>query len=102
MKRSPAPTSLVLLILCLALVGIEATDSRGQGTKTYYQINCGGPTMGPYEQDSHFQGGQTSSDNELVYHANVPNGPPNDVYKTQRTGDFSYVFPDLKPNTEYK
>lgn len=88
----------------LTLLGVfgAAMFTHAQDRKVIYQINCGGPATESYAQDAYFQGGQARSDNELVFHAGVPNSPPNSAYQTGRYGDFSYTFPNLKPNTAYK
>jgi hypothetical protein len=86
------------ILLVVASVG---TRIFAQELKAAYQINCGGPAVGSYSADSYFEGGKTYTTNTRVDTADVSNAPPVAVYNTQRYGNFTYNFPDLKPGAGY-
>jgi len=76
-------------------------SSLAQEPKPVYQINCGGPAIGSYSADAYFEGGKTYTTNTRVVSSDVSNAPPPAVYNTQRYGNFTYNFPDLKPGAGY-
>ena len=64
-------------------------------------VNAGGSAVGDFAGDANFSGGTTYSSNASVDTGNVTNPAPQGVYQTVRYGNFSYVMPDLTPNTTY-
>ncbi len=67
-----------------------------------YQINCGGEASSPYAADQYFTGGTTSSVPSDIITTGITNPAPQDVYRTERIGNTTYTFPNLKIGESYK
>lgn len=83
------------------VVSIAASVSDAQTLKPVYQVNCGGPAVGTFSADTYFQGGTPYGLNAAIDTSAVSNGPPPQVYNSQRYGNFTYSFPNLTPNAQY-
>ena len=67
-----------------------------------YQINCGGNAALPFSSDEYFTGGTVKSISLDIDRTDVINPAPEDVYRTDRRGDSTYLFPKLKSGVTYK
>jgi cellulase/cellobiase CelA1 len=77
----------------------------GTGTpipnNTSYAVNAGGAATGSFDADNYYSGGNTYSTTSSIDTSGVSNPAPQAVYQTERYGNFSYVFPNLKPGAQY-
>ena len=68
-------------------------------------INAGGPPIGNFLADEFFTGGQTYGPNESsispIDLSGLTEPAPADVYRTERTGAFSYTIPNLLVGETY-
>jgi beta-galactosidase len=78
-----------------------ATRASTKGFKPIYQVNCGGQRVLSFMEDRYFSGGGKFETNAGVNTSGVPDPPPDEVYQSERYGNFVYHFPDLKPGAEY-
>ena len=66
-----------------------------------YQINCGGNVESPFAADQYYSGGSQSSVYNTINITSVTDPAPQNVYKSERDGDFTYTFPDLTSGESY-
>ncbi len=66
-----------------------------------YAVNSGGGTVGSFVADNYVTGGVTSSTTASIDLTGVLSPAPAGVYQSERTGNFTYTFDNLKPNAEY-
>jgi uncharacterized repeat protein (TIGR03806 family) len=64
-------------------------------------VNVGGGAAGSYIQDSNFTGGTAGSLRRLDIKG-IPGAVPSDVFRTSRSGSFSYVFSGLMPSAFHR
>lgn len=69
---------------------------------TIYQINCGGEASSTYSADQYYIGGSTFSVTNDIVTTDVNEPAPQDVYRTERRGNSTYTFPNLKTGESYK
>ncbi len=84
--------------------GIEIWKSTNTpptpGTATY-AINAGGGASGAFTEDSYFNGGLVYATDASVNGSNEISPAPENVYQTERYGNFTYTFPNLKAGQAY-
>ncbi|MGO9598501.1 MAG: discoidin domain-containing protein [Isosphaeraceae bacterium] len=64
-------------------------------------VDAGGPAAGSYSADVDFQGGSPVSTTQTVGTNAVASPAPEQVYQTERQGNFTYTMPGLLPNVSY-
>ncbi|MEI7921870.1 MAG: LamG-like jellyroll fold domain-containing protein, partial [Planctomycetota bacterium] len=64
-------------------------------------VAAGGASTGRFGADSGFTGGTTAYTYDSITIENIVNPAPEQVYKTSRTGDFSYSFAELAAGATY-
>jgi hypothetical protein len=64
-------------------------------------IDSGASAGGGYSGDAYYSGGSTYSVSESIDTSGVGSPAPQQVYQTERFGNFSYTIPHLLPNTPY-
>ena len=64
-------------------------------------VNAGGPATGNFAADEYYSGGNTYSTTASIDTSGVSNPAPQAVYQTERFGNFTYTFPNLKPGAQY-
>ncbi|HEY3413640.1 MAG TPA: malectin domain-containing carbohydrate-binding protein [Armatimonadota bacterium] len=64
-----------------------------------WQVNAGGPAVGPVAADAGFAGGAVSSTNALI-DAGASQAVPPAAYSSERYGDFRYVASGLTPGAD--
>ncbi len=64
-------------------------------------LDAGGSAAGSFSPDAYFSGGTTYSVDRPVDTSQVQSPAPQQVYQTERFGDFTYTIPHLVPNTPY-
>ncbi len=64
-------------------------------------LDAGGGSVGSYSADAYYTGGATYSVTDPINTANVVNPAPQQVYQTERYGNFSYTLPHLVPDSPY-
>ncbi len=76
--------------------------STAQDFDPGYAINSGGETIGGFSADNNYQGGETAKFSAPIDSNNVERPASESVYQSERFGNFTYTFPNLKPNVTYK
>jgi hypothetical protein len=66
-----------------------------------YAVNAGGTAVGSFAADELFSGGSTYATTASIDTSAVTNAAPQGVYQTERYGNFSYTFPNLKAGAQY-
>jgi hypothetical protein len=64
-------------------------------------INAGGGAVGAFSADAYFSGGQTANYPDPIDTSQVQNPAPQQVYQTERYGEFTYTIPNLTPGATY-
>ncbi len=64
-------------------------------------IDAGGGQAGSYNTDMDVQGGSTYAVNNHIDTKGVADPAPQEVYQTERYGDFTYTIGGLQPNNTY-
>jgi hypothetical protein len=64
-------------------------------------LDAGGAAAGTYGADAYYNGGSTYSVTAPIDTSGVANPAPEQVYQTERYGNFTYTIPHLLPNTPY-
>ncbi|GCE08936.1 malectin domain-containing carbohydrate-binding protein [Dictyobacter aurantiacus] len=64
-------------------------------------INSGGSATGGFYADGDYNGGQTGSTTSAIDTSAVSNPAPQNLYQTERYGNFTYNVANLKANTAY-
>lgn len=64
-------------------------------------IDAGGGQAGSYNTDMDVQGGSTYAVNHHIDTKGVADPAPQEVYQTERYGDFTYTIGGLQPNNTY-
>jgi len=88
----------------LEAVATATFEHVGLGTATSsgsLGINAGGSQAERFQPDAAFEGGETFSVSEPIDTRRVPRPAPQEVYQTQRTGNFTYIAPNLAPGQRY-
>ena len=62
-------------------------------------IHAGGDSVGGYAADAYYSAGSTYSVTDPIDTSNVANPDPQQVYQTERYGNFSYTLPHLVPDS---
>ncbi len=96
-------------VLASTSVTITAAYLKGSKTATLtvkpaavpLQINSGGSAVSPFISDTDVSGGSSSSTTHLITTTGVTNPAPVGVYRTQRSGNFTYTLPNLSPGANY-
>jgi hypothetical protein len=65
------------------------------------RIDAGGGRADDYAADAFAAGGRTSSSDRPIDVSGVADPAPQQVYQTERYGNFSYTIPNLLPDTAY-
>ena len=64
-------------------------------------IHAGGGAAGSYGADAYFTGGSAYSVSAPIDTSGLTNPAPQQVYQTERYGNFTYTIPHLLPNSPY-
>jgi hypothetical protein len=84
---------------------VRLSGKIGEKTTTIsvnaYAVNSGGGTVGSFVADNYVSGGVTTSTTAAIDLTGVLSPAPAGVYQSERTGNFTYTFNSLKPNTVY-
>jgi len=64
-------------------------------------LDCGGGAIGSFGSDTDYSGGSVSSVTSTINTAQVANPAPQQVYQSQRYGNFTYTVTGLTANTAY-
>src|SRR5271157_5341786 len=64
-------------------------------------LDAGGGSAGGYSADAYYTGGSTYSVTDPINTSNVVDPAPQQVYQTERYGNFSYTLPHLVPDSPY-
>ena len=64
-------------------------------------IDCGGGSAGNYSADAYYTGGSTYSVTDPIDTGNVTDPAPQQVYQSERYGNFTYTLPFLVPDSPY-
>ncbi len=64
-------------------------------------IDAGGGSAGSYSADAYYSGGSTYSTTSAISTSNVADPAPQQVYQSERFGNFSYTVPNLVPDSPY-
>lgn len=87
------------------------TDANGQVSQSRaikvqiaakLAVRAGGGAVGDFAADSFFIGGNSAGRNNKIDLNNQRDPAPEAVYQTERWGEFSYIFPNLKPGNKFK
>ncbi|GCF11947.1 endo-1,4-beta-xylanase [Dictyobacter arantiisoli] len=70
-------------------------------TASSYAVDAGGTATGTFAADAYYNGGSTYSTTSSIDTSGVSNPAPQSVYQTERYGNMTYSFPNLKPGTQY-
>jgi len=68
---------------------------------TGYQINAGGAAVGTWSADADFNTGLTATTSSNVDFSGVTNPAPEQVYQSERYGNFTYTLPNLSAGAPY-
>jgi hypothetical protein len=79
---------------------IEETPTTPAGT-SLIAVNCGGNASENFIADSGAKGGIVSQTNNPIETDGVENPAPQNVYQTERHGDFTYTFRGLQTKASY-
>ena len=83
-------------------VGVTPTPTPTPITNgSGYAVNAGGTAVGSFAADELFSGGSTYATTASIDTSAVTNAAPQGVYQTERYGNFSYTFPNLKAGAQY-
>jgi hypothetical protein len=104
MKNRPTQTILVSrLLFCLTLVTF-LSSGRGLFAQTgtnVVAIDAGGAASGIWVADEDYSGGISSYTSTTINTSLVANPAPQEVYQTERYGDFTYTIPNLTAGASY-
>jgi len=104
MKTRPTQILLVSrLLFCLMLVTL-LSSGRGifaQAGTNVVAIDAGGTASGIWVADEDYSGGSTSYTSAAINTSLVANPAPQEVYQTERYGDFTYTIPNLTAGASY-
>ena len=64
-------------------------------------VDAGGTGAENFHADAYFSGGTISSVTDPIDTSALPDPAPQQVYQTERVGDFTYTIPHLLPDTSY-
>jgi RHS repeat-associated protein len=79
---------------------IDLTDVHHDGVRAPLAVNCGSSSVGMFDSDFGFAGGDNFSTSSSIDSAGVANAAPEGVYQTERYGEnFTYTFQHLPPST---
>jgi hypothetical protein len=79
-------------------------DAKASGIEVVplsYAVNAGGTSIGVFQSDDFYVGGDTSSTSETITMAGLVNPALQAVYQEERVGDFTYTIPHLVPGGAY-
>ncbi len=69
---------------------------------TSAMIDAGGVGSGSFTADTDYLGGSTYTTSSAIDTSNITSNPaPQEVYQSDRYGNFTYTIPNLTPNTSY-
>jgi Malectin domain/zinc-ribbon domain len=103
-KQSPGPGSIPGVVstrTSLVTPTVMPTLTPTTISHTTIALNCGGPQIGTFAGDTHFNGGAPFSTNESVDLDRVNMPAQMQVYQSVRAGDFTYMIPNLPPGHTY-
>jgi hypothetical protein len=66
-----------------------------------YQIDSGGGAVGAWTADAFFDTGNTATTTSAIKLGGVTNPAPQEVYQSERYGNFTYTLPNLSTTTTY-
>jgi poly(3-hydroxybutyrate) depolymerase len=82
-------------------IAVAAGSSGGSGGGTGgLSINGGGPASGSFVADAYYSGGNTYSTTSAIDTSLIAGAaPPQEVFQSERYGEFSYALPNLTPGS---
>src|SRR5580698_2331423 len=104
MKNRPTQSTLVSrLLFCLMLVTLLSSGHGifAQTGTSIVAIDAGGAASGTWVADEYYSGGTTSNTSASINTSLVANPAPQEVYQTERYGDFTYTIPNLTAGASY-
>ena len=104
MKNRPTQSTLLSrLLFCLMLVTLLSSGHGifAQTGASIVAIDAGGAASGTWVADEYYSGGTTSNTSTTVNTSLVANPAPQEVYQTERYGDFTYTIPNLTAGASY-
>ena len=102
-NRSTQAILVSRLLFCLMLVTLLSSGHRlfAQTGTNVVAIDAGGTASGIWVADEDYSGGATSYTSATINTALVANPAPQEVYQTERYGDFTYTIPNLTAGAGY-
>jgi len=87
----------------LSLTQFSVYKSSATPVAPVYQIRSGGSDAGTFSADAFYTGGFSASmpDPDATIDTSAPNTGPEDMYRSERAGIFSYHIPKLVPGADY-
>jgi hypothetical protein len=65
-------------------------------------INAGGHATGSFSTDKDVHGGRIFTTHAVIDTNGIADSPPQQVYQSARSGTFTYIIPNLKPDASYQ
>ena len=102
-NRTTQTTLVNRLLFCLMAVAILSSGSvaLAQTGTNVVAIDAGGAASGIWVADEDYSGGNTSYTSAAISTSLVANPAPQEVYQTERYGDFTYNIPNLTAGASY-
>ena len=102
-KRTAQTTPVSRLLFCLMLVTLlfSSRSLFAQTGTSVVAIDAGGAASGIWVADEDYSGGSTSYTSATISTSLVANPAPQEVYQTERYGDFTYTIPNLTAGASY-
>lgn len=104
MKNRPTQTILVCRLLFCLILCMLLSSRRGilaQTGTNVVAIDAGGAASGIWAADEDYSGGSTSYTSATINTSLVATPAPQEVYQTERYGDFTYTIPNLTAGASY-
>ena len=102
-NRMTQTTLVNRLLFCLMAVTLLSSGcvAFAQTGANVVAIDAGGAASGIWVADADFSGGNTSYTSAAISTTLVANPAPQEVYQTERYGDFTYTMPNLTAGASY-
>ena len=102
-KRTAQTTLVSRLLFCLMLVTLLSSGCAlfAQTGTNVVAIDAGGAASGTWVADEDYSGGTSSYTAATINTSLVANPAPQEVYQTERYGDFTYTIPNLTAGASY-
>jgi hypothetical protein len=102
-KRTAQTTLVNRLLFCLTLLTLLSGSRTlfAQTGSSVVAIDAGGVASGTWVADEDYSGGSTSYTSATINTSLVANPAPQEVYQTERYGDFTYTIPNLTAGASY-